>query len=388
MIKKVLLSALVLILVTIAALVGYLFHIHESRPSGVPLVTTVITDDHYREASRAASALILALYEQHQIPSISATVGMDGKLLWQGVVGYADYAKEVPAGVNTQYRIGSISKSMTAVAALRLQEKAMLDIDQLFSHYVKDFPATHDRITLKHLLSHHAGIRHYLNEIAENFNSREYETPRAAAAIVERDALLFPPGQGFHYSTYGYTLLSLAMERAAEKSFKQLMIDELFEPLGLRSTHFNNLEQSNNLARSTPYLEFDGALYRSPEPNVSNKYAGGGFLSTPTDLVIFGNALLDNSALSDASLDVLWSKVALENGEANPEHYALGFRVGDDELGRFVHHGGKSVGGYTFLVIYPDHKMTVAFAVNSTPSDSAFDRLTEAQNIARLFAPH
>ena len=388
MIKNILFVGLILVLVTIAAVVGYFFYIHEERPAGSQSVTSINTNAHYREASSAASASIRALYEQNMVPSISAAVGVDGQLVWQGIVGFADLDKNLPADVNTQYRIGSISKSMTAVAVLRLQEKGLLDINQLFSHYVKDFPATHAHITLKQLLSHQAGIRHYLNEVGENFNSTEYKTTRAAAAIVEKDALLFPPGQGFRYSTYGYTLLSLAMEQATDIPFKQLMKDELFAPLGLHATHFNSREQNGNPTRSKPYLELGNSLYRSPEPNVSNKYAGGGFLSTPTDLVRFANALLGNSFLSTASRDALWSAVPLENGQMNPEQYALGFRVGSDELGRFVHHGGKSVGGYSFLLLYPDHKVVVALAVNSTPDDSAFDRLAQAKNIARLFISH
>jgi serine beta-lactamase-like protein LACTB len=85
------------------------------------------------------------------------------------------------------------------------------------------------------------------------------------------------------------------------------------------------------------------------------------------------------------STEVMWTPVALSNGEMNPENYALGFRVGQDDVGRFVHHGGKSVGGYSFLLIYPDLDLVVAFSTNVTPSENSFDRLQQAQKIARLF---
>ena len=394
MLKKLLLGFLFLILLLVALVIGYLFSIHAERPAEPPPVTRVILNPAYENQAIAASGWLANLYAEHLVPSVSAAVGINGQLVWQGVIGYADLENKTFATPSTQYRIGSISKPMTAVVLLRLQEQGVLNIDEKFRTYVDDFPASHNQITLKQLASHQAGIRHYQNEIAENFNSTEYPNTRAAAAIVEHDPLLFAPGEGFHYSTYGYTLLSLAMENAvlkqkeqkqAARSFEHIMQDELFTPLALRGTHFNKAGQNDNPNLSVPYLDLGGDLYQSPEPNVSNKYAGGGYLSTPTDLVMFANALLDGSLLSAESLNQLWTPIPLNNRQMNPENYALGFRVGSDDLGKFIHHGGKSVGGYSFLLIYPEARLTIAFATNNTPADNAFNRLAAAQTLARMF---
>lgn len=85
------------------------------------------------------------------------------------------------------------------------------------------------------------------------------------------------------------------------------------------------------------------------------------------------------------SKEEMWSPVALNNGDMNPQNYALGFRVGNDDLGRFIHHGGSAAGGYSFLLIYPEKNLVVALASNVTPSKDTFDRLEEAKNITRLF---
>ena len=385
MVKKLLLGLLILFLLLIAVAFGYLHSIHAERPAEPPPITRVVLNPAYENQAIAASAWLANLYADHLVPSVSAAVGINGQLVWQGVIGYADLDKQTLATPNTGYRIGSISKPMTAVALLRLQEQGVLNIDDTFSEHVPDFSASYEPITLKQLLSHQAGIRHYVNEIAENFNSTEYTSTRAAASIVEQDPQLFTPGTGFHYSTYGYTLLSLAMEQAAQQPFEQIMQREIFIPLALRNTRFNKADQTNDPNLSIPYLDLGGDLYQSPEPNVSNKYAGGGYLSTPTDLVIFANALLDSSLLSAESVTQLWTAIPLANGQMNPEHYALGFRVGSDELGRFVHHGGKSVGGYSFLLIYPEARLTIAFATNNTPADKAIDRLAASQALARIF---
>lgn len=108
-------------------------------------------------------------------------------------------------------------------------------------------------------------------------------------------------------------------------------------------------------------------------------------MSTPSDMVRFANSLLNNNLITVDSKETMWTPVALNNGEMNPENYALGFRVGQDDLGRFVHHGGRSIGGYSFLLIYPDLDFVVAFSTNITPSGNYFDRLQEAKKVARLF---
>lgn len=385
MIKKLSIAIILFIIAILVVLAGYISFIHTERPQNTPLPISNLLDQAYMNESQQADEWMKLLYAQHQLPSLSVAVGINGQLAWQGAIGYADLANEKLADTNTLYRIGSISKPMTAAVTLRLQEKNLLDIDQPLSKYLKDYSAQHSMITIKQLLTHQAGIRHYKDEIAENFSFTEYPTTRQAATIVEQDPLLFEPGHGFNYTTYGYTILSLVMESAANRSFDQLMQEELLSPLQLKETRLNK-EKQLPANSSVPYIEIDHSLYKSPEPNVSNKYAGGGFISTPSDLVKFGNALLDEKFLGAKTRQVLWEPVPLANGQMNPENYALGFRTGMDELGRFVHHGGKSVGGYSFLIIYPDSNLVIAFASNVTPQNNSFDRIKEAKKLADIFS--
>lgn len=384
MLKKMFFAIILIIVAVILIVVGYLFSIHSVRPTPAPKPISQLFDQSYVDESLEAINWMESLYSKHQLPSLSVAVAINGQITWQGVIGYSDLNRESVADLKTRYRIGSISKSMTAVSVMRLQEKGILKIDDTFGQYAPDYATDYHKITLKQLLSHQGGIRHYKDEVAENFSFTEYKTTREASAIVEQDPLLFEPGNGFHYSTYGYTLLSLAMESATHQPFEKIMQDEIFHPLDLQSTKFNRENQQDENV-SLPYIEMDGSLYKSPEPNVSNKYAGGGFLSTPEDLVKFGNALLGDALISTETKNQLWQPVVLADGKMNPEHYALGFRSESDEIGRFVHHGGKSVGGYSFLLIYPESKIVIALASNVTPEGNSFDRLKEAKKLASIF---
>lgn len=386
MLKKLFSGALVAIILLFAAAVLYVLSLIAARPDEMPEVDSALHQMAFQSAEVQANNWLKSLYSNNKIPSISAAVGVNGGLVWSGTIGYADLDEKILANSDTRYRIGSISKSITAAAVMRLSEKGVIDVDSAFNTYVKDFSAADAEYTIKHLLSHQAGIRHYAKGFSENYNMKEYPSTKAAAAIVENDALLFSPGSGFNYSTYGYNLLALAMESATSLSLEELMTRDVFSPIGMNLTHFDNAHSPNNENSAKPYLLIGDSLLGAPAADLSDRYAGGGYISTPTDLVKFGNALMGSVFLTDQSKAVLWTPVPLAKGPMNPEYYALGFRVGQDDLGRFVHHGGVSIGGYSFLVIYPDLGMVVAFVSNYTPMESSFNRGEEARKLVNIFS--
>ena len=383
--KGIFLGLLLLITLLALLLAGYIFSIKTDRPARDIEPDSVLHNQEYKDKAAQAEQWLKLLYQQNLLPSVSVAVGIRGNLVWESAIGFSDVSSGTLANQSTQYRIGSISKPITTTAIMRMQEKQLISIDDLFGALVKDYSAENSGFTIKQLLAHQSGVRHYIDQLGENFNRKEYSSTREAASIIENDALLFPPGEQFHYSTYGYTLVSLAMESAYSIPFEKIMYEEVFIPSGMTSTIFDKAENTSKDNMATPYLHIGKSLYRSPAANSSYKYAGGGYLSTPSDLVRFANSLLNDTLLTDDSKDIMWSPVALANGAMNSENYALGFRVGQDDWGRYVHHGGKSVGGYSFLLIYPEQDVVIAFASNVTPSGESFDRLQEARKLARLF---
>lgn len=385
MIKKIALGLLAFIVLMSLLLMGYIISVKIDRPVDNVEPISKLHNQKYQNNAVEAVRWLKSIYEINLFPSFSVSIGIQRELVWEGVIGFSDISNRRVANHNTQYRIGSVSKSMTATAVMRMQEKQAIAIDSNFDIYVSDYPVENSGFTIKQLLAHQGGVRHYIDELSENFNNKEYPSTRQAASIVENDALLFSPGEGFHYSTYGYTLVSLAMESVYSMPFEKIMYNEVFFPAGMVATQFDKAEKSSNSNLAIPYLEVGSSLFKSPSVNFSNKYAGGGYVSTPSDMVRFANSLLDNNLITAASKEAMWQPVTLNNGEMNPESYALGFRVGQDDLGRFVHHGGRSIGGYSFLLIYPDLDFVVAFSTNITPSGNYFDRLQEAKKVVRLF---
>ncbi|MGA8206014.1 MAG: serine hydrolase domain-containing protein [Woeseiaceae bacterium] len=318
-----------------------------------------------------------AKLQEWSAPSVSVAVAIDGKLVWAGTHGYADIERRVPATVHSQYRVGSISKSLTSMAMARLVETGTLDLDRPVHDYLPDYPRSNTPITSRLLASHRAGIRHYRNSILrwppnDFYLDRQFDTVSDALEVFEYDDLLFDPGTDFRYSSYGYNLLSAVLEAASGMDYLTLMRNEVFSPAGMKATQPDRKDASMP-DRVSFYVSGQGKYGPAYPVNLSVKWASGGFLSTPSDLVRAGLTVLDEAYLSDASRQLLFTPVARAPGGKDPDGYALGWysRVRDDlspdEKGiRVISHSGGSVGGHSQLTILADLEIVIAAQTNTS----------------------
>lgn len=390
LLKSIKYSAVILVLllaVGVTLIVGWFWQAGESLPEALPPVASETYNDSFRQVGADARNLLVKTQHRYRLPSLSLAVGVNGELVWAGAAGYCDIGIQKPATLQTAYRVGSISKSMTATLLFKLHEQGMLDRDAPLGQYAKQIGEPWDKVTLAQLVTHQAGVRHYPDGVGmylENFSNTHYSTTEAATAVINQNTPLFEPGTGFYYSTHGYTLLALGMEAATGASFPELMQRQLIQPLSMQSTAIDG-PAPTGLEQAVPYLLLAGSNYRAPEVDLSYKYAGGGYLSTPSDLVILGHGLLYNKLLSEGVRNQLWHIAPFSNGRPNDANYAHGFYVHQTDLGPMIGHGGKSVGGYSFLAIFPEHNIVVAMAANTTPSGIDLSREGLAGQLAWMF---
>lgn len=310
-------------------------------------------------------------------PAISAALGMDNEVVWAQALGYADIETQELASVQTQFRIGSVSKSVTSVGAAKLVEGGQLSWDKSVQSYVPYWGADQPDMSLRQLASHTAGIRHYRPCFCfpayESLRNKQFDSLQESVSIFAKDKLLFDPGDGFRYSTYGYTLLSAAIEEASGQPFLDYLRGNVFTPLQMDHT-MGDLAKIDIPERATFYLVRNGKYREAFPVNNSYKWAGGGLLSTPSDLVRMANALLYDTYLSPASKEELWEPILLGNGEMNPQHYALGWRIGEvadllpEGKAKIIHHGGTITGSITLLILFPEYNMSMAMMVNRSGS--------------------
>ena len=327
-------------------------------------------------AVEEARALVSAHRAALGIPGISAAVGIDGTIVWSQGFGYADLENRVPARATTLYRVGSVSKPITATAVVQLALSGALDLDAPVQRYVPSFPDKQAPITTRQLAGHIAGIRHYQGDESLSEGQRHYDDVVEALAIFQDDPLLFSPGEDYSYSSYGWNLISAVVQGAADQDFLGYMQEHVFDPLGMNHTHADD-PRPIIPERARFYSFTGGRLRNAPFVNNSYKWAGGGFIASVEDLVRFGSAHLEPGFLSREALDLLFTSRRTSDGEETG--YGIGWRVGtlgslfpeadlrrDSELGRLrvMHHGGSSVGGRAFLLLVPERRVVVAVLVN------------------------
>ena len=316
-------------------------------------------DLRYGKAIAGARALVHA--QMDDLPGLSVAVGVDGRIVWAEGFGWADIEQRVPVRPSSKFRVGSVAKPMTAALLALLYESGKIDLDGPVGSYVPGLPEETHRITTRQLAGHLAGVRHYQG--AEFLSAHHYETVLEGLEMFRDDALLSEPGTQYFYSSYGFNLLSAALEGAGGGGFLGQMEERVFEPLGMRNTC---ADQNRFIVfdRVRPYVVDDeGRFANAPYVDNSYKWAGGGFLSTAEDLVRFGLAHAEAGFLQAATLEMLHTSQTTRDGEDTG--YGVGWRIATDGQGRrIVGHGGGSVGGSTWLAVYPDQGLAIAMITN------------------------
>jgi serine beta-lactamase-like protein LACTB len=351
--------------------------LHPAQSFSQATATAPATTSKAAELARSVAKQWIA----RGIPGLSVTVARGDKIIYSEGFGFADLEGHIPALPTTKFRIASVSKPLTAVALVKLVEQNKLDLDAPIQNYVPVFPDKGEPVTLRLLAGHLGGIRHYKND--EFHIQKHYNSVVEGLAIFKDDPLVSPPGTKFNYSSYGFNLLSAAIEKACAKDFLTCMHDLEFAPLGLNNTVPDQPSEIID-QRSRFYVhEKDTPLQNAPYVDNSYKWAGGGFLSTTEDLVHFGSALLQPAFLKKESLALLFTSQKTNSGEETG--YGMGFSVGKSKSGqRIFHHSGGAVGGTSQLIIYPDQHLVIAMICNYSGAGESW-KFEEVQSIAEAF---
>ena len=327
----------------------------------------------------AAEMAIEALADHRRdkaFPGITAAAALHGQLLWQGGAGWQSLEPLRAVSPDTQLRIGSTSKAITATAAARLIDRGDITLDTPIETYLPDLPNPAWRgITLRHLFSHTAGLPGYdENTDLEGVyltlcGCRHYETVLESLEIFDGSALLFAPGTDFHYSSFDTNLIGAVLAHRMGSSYSDVLQNAIFDPLDLSASGLDNDGTSRpNLASF--YEIRAGEAGRWPDFDLSQRWPGGGLVSTSAELALIGNAWLDPSFISAATREAMWTPQVLTNGEVNEQSYALGWRFNPqrESNGRvlsYAHHGGVSKGAMSWLVVYPEHGLSIAVNINT-----------------------
>lgn len=298
--------------------------------------------------------------EKNSVPGISIAIAQNGRIVYSKGFGYADLENKVPFTALTVSRIGSVSKTFTALAVMKLVEQGKINLDDEVQTYVPTFPKKNAPITIRQLLCHQSGIRHYKgNEFSSN---QQFNDVESTLAIFKDDPLLHQPGEKFSYTTYGYSLLSRVVETASGESFPNYLQKHIIEPIELKHTY---LDQPSRIIplRARNYTKSAGKpIENAPAVNQSNKWGGGGLLSTVEDLIKYASAYSSEKLARRDTIKKMFTSQKTSDGK--PTAYGLGWAIASDQGKPRVEHSGGSMGATAILTIYPEQNLIIAALVN------------------------
>jgi serine beta-lactamase-like protein LACTB, mitochondrial len=357
-------------------------------PQQIPSVTRQPPSSPWAKAVEQGRQRVRAGVAEQNLPGVSVAVGADGEIVWAEGFGYADLEQRAPVRPETRFRIGNVSNTLTSAAVGLLVEKNQLNLEEEIQKYVPAFPKKQWPVTVRQLMGQVAGVRNDAGD-EEPLSERCDETVDGLRRF--RDASLrFQPGTQYRASSYGWILVSAAVEAAAGYPFFTFMRTQIFAPLGMTDTTPDFATQSIPNRATFYFPRFAGDNRYGPEPAREGDHScfagAGAFLSTASDLVRFGMALTRGKLLQPATVDMLQTPQRLTSGEQTG--YGLGWSIETVPLAgestRMVGHGTKPdfIGGTTSLMIFPERGLVVAMTSNISFADTKSLALSIAQAFA------
>jgi CubicO group peptidase (beta-lactamase class C family) len=320
---------------------------------------------------------IRAEMRKQKIPGVSLAVLRNGKIAILKSYGLANVEHQVPVKPETVFQSGSIAKQFTAAAVMVLVQDGRISLDDKITKFFPDAPATWNKITVRHLLTHTSGMGDYPAEIdlRRDYTEDEYLEHFMKAPLA------FSPGAKWDYSNVGYVTLGILIRKVTGKFYGDFLQERIFGPLGMTTARVIS-ETDIVPNRAAGYRLVDGVLknqeWVSPTTNTT---ADGSLYFTILDLAKWDAALYTNQALKQSSLAQIWTPATLNDG--NLKAYGFGWHTDVIHNRRVIFHGGAWQGFKSSVFRFLDDKLTIIFLANSWETNDI--RLT--RGLAAIFYP-
>jgi CubicO group peptidase (beta-lactamase class C family) len=313
----------------------------------------------------AVDRYLRAEMQRQHIPGLALAVMKNGKPLY--VKGYGVATLEHPVAVtpNTVFQLGSVGKQFTAVAVMLLADEHKLNLDDPVSKYLPEVPAGWNKVTLRLMLNHQAGIAQYTTPQRQLLDlSHDYSDAELIQLAISQP-LDFEPGSDVSYSDVGYVLLGFVINRVAGEFYGDFLQRRIFGPLGMKHTRVIS-DADIVPGRASGYeLRDDGSLRnQTPVSPALNRTADGSLYSTVLDLMKWDRALDGDTVLPQAELERMWSVDAHRNGQAALYHYGYGWENNHIDGQRVVEYDGNWQGFQAVMSRYSDEGLTVILLTN------------------------
>jgi CubicO group peptidase (beta-lactamase class C family) len=323
---------------------------------------------------------VFAAFDKSGSPGCALAVTRDGRIVYEHGYGSAELEWDIPIGPTTVFNIGSISKQFVAASIVLLAERNKLSLDDDIRKHIPELPSYEAPITIRQLLHHTSGVRDLLElmVLAGKDINTHYRIEEYLDILARQKELNFPPGSQYLYSNSGFLLLGVVVQRTSGMSLRQFADQNIFQPLGMKDTHFHDDNRMIVVRRAESYAPAPGGGWRLDYSTNFDRVGPGGVNTTVEDMVRWDHSF-DTGALGGPNFRAtMLTRGVLNNGDTIP--YALALVHGQQGGLATISHGGSSLGFRAQYLRFPDQHLSTIVLCN-TPTNPT--RL--AAEVAQLY---
>lgn len=321
---------------------------------------------------------ILSEYNSDSKPGASVLVYQNDKIVFKKGYGVKELSSFEKIDPYTNFRLASVTKQFTAMSILLLAKNNKISLEDPLTKYFSSFPAYGKKIKIKHLLTHSSGLIDY-EDLMPATQQKQLHDTNCLQLMYIADSLYFPAGTNYKYSNTGYAILALIVEKISGQDFAVFLKENIFKPLGMKSTLA--YEQGKSIILNRAYgNSFENGLWTQTDQSLTSAVLGDGGIYTSTmEMTKWIKALWSYKLISPEMQKNAWSRKKLENGKMID--YGYGWHVEDYKNSTHPYHDGSSIGFRNNILLFPDKKLMVIVLTNRNEGDP----IMEAKKIADLY---
>lgn len=340
-------------------------------------------------------------------PGYAVTVVKDGKTVLMRTAGLADMERKIPIATKTAFRLASLSKQFTAMAAMILAERKKLNLEDKLTDFFSDYPAYGNKVTIKQLLTHTAGIPDHEKRLYKLINRRKniwgYDRSPKYTEPAIYDALevlktepnpLFQPGTQYKYSDAGYVLLALIIEKVSGVSYREFLRQNIFSPLAMADSDVLDQTKPEIKNRALGYSVCSKRSFASLgmkkqsfgvfDYDPLNYIVGDeGVYSSVEDMIKWSQAWDEEILVSRKSLAAAMAPARLTNGKYGKAGFS--WLIKKYRGTNIIYQDGSWVGFRNIILKIPGQRLTVITLSNRTDLDTEQKRISLACQLAQKF---
>lgn len=332
--------------------------------------------------------------DRSQKPGCAVGLVENGEYIHSKGYGLANLEHEIPIGMDTIFRIGSVSKQFTTMAIAILEEKGKLSFEDEMKVHIPDLVDYGEQVTINHMIHHYSGLGDYeymdypgrfKNAVGEEFRwgNEDYLTNKEFHDLIKTLPLIRKPEKKFHYSNTGYVLLALVAENASGMSLREFAEKEIFNPLGMHDSFFNddvNLPFKNRADAYTP-IDDESNKYKINVTNLSWVGDGGVYTSLndfikwdenfyENKLSMGGESLIQTMEMTFEETKVSKRNQKMDKEKENENTYAFAQNLAYYNGYKRWSHSGSWVGWLAHYARFPELRFSTVVFCNTNEIDA------------------